>query len=109
MFTAMQRIINERKIERFIGFFGGQHTAYTVDNSLANAAAGLRGFQKSDILNIVEFAYNTNSRDTAFRRKNFHELVALNSGCKATILPASMVPGFKNEADFVVIADINEQ
>lgn len=89
-------------------FFGGQHTTYVVGNSLANAAAGLRGFRKNDILNIAEFAYDINSKDTAFRRKHFHELVALNGSCKATVLPANVVPGFKKEADFVVIADLSE-
>ncbi|MBZ0099593.1 MAG: hypothetical protein K8F30_10940, partial [Taibaiella sp.] len=108
MFTAMQRIIDEQKIDRFIGFFGGQHTTYTVGNSLANAAADLRGLRQSDILNIAEFAYNINSKDTAFRRKHFHELVALNGSCKATVLPARVVPEYKNEADFVIIADITE-
>ena len=108
MFTAMQRIINEQKIERFIGFFGGQHTAYTVRNSLTNAAVGLKGFHKSDILNIAEFAYDINSKDTAFRRKHFHKLLPLNGSCKATVLPAGVVPGFKKEADFVIVADISE-
>ncbi len=108
MFSAMKRIIREQKIDRFIGFFGGQHTTYTVGNSLANAAAGLSGFHKGDILNIAEFAYNINSRDTAFRRKHFHELIALNGHCKATVLPAGAAPGFKKDADFVIIADISE-
>lgn len=108
MFAAMQRIVREQKIERFVGFFGGQHTTYTVGNSLANAAAGLKGFQKDDILNIAEFAYNLNSKDTAFRRKNFQELVTLNGSCKATVLSANTVPGFKKEADFVVVADVSE-
>ncbi len=107
MFDAMQRIVNEQKIERFIGFFGGQHTTYTVGNSLANEAAGLKGFGKSDILNIAEFAYNVNSKDTAYRDKHFHEIVALNGSCGATILPAHAVPGYKKHADFVVVTDVS--
>ena len=108
MFAGMQRIIDDEKIDSFIGFFGGQHTSYMVSNSLANAAAGIKGIHKTDILNIIEFAYNTNSTDTAFRRKEFPQLVALNGSCKATILPAATTPGFKKEADFVVIANITE-
>lgn len=108
MFAAMQRIVDGQKIERFIGFFGGEHTTYAIGNSLTNAAAGLNGFHRSDILNIAEFAYNMKSRDTVFRRKHFYELVAMNGNCEATILPASEVPGFKKESDFVVIANISE-
>lgn len=108
MFTAMQRIISDQKIDRFIGFFGRQHTTYTVVNSLTNAASGLKGFRKAYILNIAEFAYDIHAKDTAFRGKHFHEIVALNGSCKATVLPADIVPGFKKETDFVIVADISE-
>jgi hypothetical protein len=112
MFAAMQRIVEDQKIDRFIGFFGffgNQHTTYEVASSLANAAKQLKGVGAGDILNIAEFAYNLKSTDTAFRVKRFHETVALNKGCKATVIPAGAVPGYKRNADFVVIANVTEE
>jgi hypothetical protein len=108
MFAAMERIANEQHIGRFIGFFGNMHTVYSVANSFSNASKKLKGIDEKDILNICEIAYDLKSANTAFRVKHFDEIVTLNGACQATLLPATAVPGFKRNADFVVIANIGK-
>ena len=108
MFAVIERAVKEQHIDRFVGFFGSQHTNYNVHNSLPNATKRLKGISSTDILTIAEFGYNLKSKNTAFRRNHFQELVDLNGSCKASVHPCNMVPGFKNECDFVMIADIAE-
>lgn len=108
MFAAMERIIKEQNIERFIGFFGLEHTKYSVSHSLSNAVMELKGIRAGDILNIGEIAYDLNAKDSTFRTKHFREIVSLNGTCKATLLPSNAVPGFEKVADFIFIANITE-
>lgn len=108
MYAAIERAVQAQHIDRFIGFFGAMHTSYTEGSSLSNAVRRLKNIEASDIINITEFAYNLKSTNTAFRDKNFAEIVQLNGSCKATVLPASSVPGYKKRTDFVMITDITE-
>ena len=108
MFAAIEKAVDEQHIDRFIGFFGGMHTSYSEGSSLSNATKRLKNISANDVINIMEFAYNTKSTDTAYRSKNYQEIVNLNGTCQATLLPAREVPGYKKQADFVVIVDITE-
>jgi hypothetical protein len=108
MFAAMQKTVTEHKIERFIGFFGAEHTKYSIGRSLTNASKSLRGFEAKDMLNICEMAYNLKSTDTAFRVKHYKEIVDLNGTCRATVLPSNLVPGYKKDADFVIVTNIGD-
>lgn len=108
MFAAIARAVEKDSIDKFIGFFGNQHTAYSVHNSLPNAVKKLKGISKKDILTIAEYAYNVKSKETAFRGRHYEKIVDLNKECKASVHPAIAVPGFSNQSDFVVISNITE-
>ncbi|RYZ49250.1 MAG: hypothetical protein EOP49_16705 [Sphingobacteriales bacterium] len=109
MSQAIKKITAVQGFNRFIGFFGNQHTSYGVPGSLGNNAAKLHDINRKDVLNISEIAYNLKAADTAFRIRHFQEIVNLNGSCGASLLPASYVPGFRKSADFVVITDIYRQ
>jgi hypothetical protein len=107
MFQNMQRITGEQEIEKFIGIFGAQHSTYTVNNSIANSVSSLKNISEKDVLNIAEIVYNLRrqSDSSLVSMKNLDAIIPLNGNCKATIVPAKSVPGYRWRVDYVVIAD----
>jgi len=57
MFKNMQTEIAENGIEKFIGFFGGDHTTYQSTTSLPNAFENTSEF-KNKVLTIKTFCFN---------------------------------------------------
>jgi hypothetical protein len=106
MYRNMGKIVKKEQIDKFIGFFGSEHTKFSVSSSLTNRASGLPGFGTNDILNIVSVVYNRSGEDgTAMKFKDVERLKELNGGCKATIMRTQDVPGYRDKADYVIIAD----
>lgn len=109
MFSAISRAIKEQNIEKFAGFFGAQHTRYSVGGSISNKAMELPGIRSGDILNIAEAAYRTKpDSNSVYTVKSQEELAALMGPCKAAAMPASAVPGYKKWADFMIVVDLSE-
>lgn len=109
MYDNMERTIKEQRIEKFIGFFGNEHTDYSVSATLPNRSTHLPGIENGNILNISSVVYNRRNSDGAvMKTRNDDVLKKLNGNCKATIHPAGNVPGYKNKADYVVIVNLQE-
>lgn len=106
MFQNMKHTVEEEKIDKFIGFFGGVHTDETIASSLTKKIKGLPGFSGKDILTIREALYNKRD-DSSYLlvAERVEILKSLNGTCKATFLRAADVPGFKKKADFVLVGD----
>lgn len=107
MHEAIKDAVEGKEIDRFVVFAGKEHTVYTSSSALPNMARGIKGMNSKDILNITEIVYNVRTND----EKAVHHIsvpatiTTMNADCKATILPGHAVPGYKNKADFVIIAD----
>lgn len=105
MFSTMRRIIKEQNIQKFVGVFGAEHTSYANLSSIGNAIDRLPGYRKQDVLNIHEVVYNLRKNSKGEFENPVAGIMQLNAGCKATILPARRVQGYRHRADFVIVGD----
>lgn len=109
MYKVMEKIIAAEHIDKFIGFFGNMHTSYKVGSSLANAAADLPGMKPADILNVSVYVNDMyDPVEMRNRIKDLDMLLRMNRNCRASIIPVALVPSYRKEADFIIVAD-NDQ
>lgn len=109
MYKVLEKTIAQEHIDKFIGFFGNMHTAYNVGSSLSNAAADLPGTKPADILNVSVYVNDMyDPVEMRNRIKDLDMLLRMNGKCRASIIPVALVPSYRKEADFIIIAD-NDQ
>lgn len=114
-FRNMEAIILEKKIKKFVCFFGSAHVTYDNKTSLTNTIKNTTFFNGS-ILNIATMythILNSNGRKPHIVEYGFKEKEVVDAyydrQCRATIIPSSILPktGFKTASDFIIFAKEN--
>lgn len=110
-FENIERIITEKRIKQFIGFFGSAHTRYNNSTSLT-VTLKTCSFFKGDILNIstiykdyVTSDYPNDVIEYDYKEKNVFDKF-YNTNCRAIIIKSANVPkiNFKMDSDFIIFA-----